>query len=685
MRATGGVHKRSFLASSGLAVILVAMASQSLAQEQKAAESESDVKLKTITIRGDGAKGDATYNTPAAISTVSSEELRRNGDVKLDDVLRDKPGVFTRMNGSQPGVAVNIRGFEGSGRVNMMVDGVRQNFRFTGHEAQGFTYVDPNLLADIDISRGAVTGTGGGALAGSVNFRTLGVDDIVRQGQQYGVLGRASWGSNGVGFSEMLAAGARVNSMGVAAAISRRDSNNYKNGDGVEQPDTGQELTSGLVKTEFGFGEDHKLSLGGVFYNNDFGANSYDQNVKNKTFTANYSYNPSDNDLIDLHVNAYYNRLDMTYYNSLSTGRPGASTGRSITDKGYGFDISNTSRFNLGEVGVKWNYGVEYFRDNVSGDNTGVNPADGRSSNGAVFTEATFSYGIVDLIGGLRYDFFNTSGSADTGLANFGDGGLYDVDISKQRLDPKITLAVNATDWLQPYVTYSQTMRAPTLQETMLGGTHPGSTSVSFLPNPALSPETQKGWEIGVNVKKDDLFLAGDTFRLKADYYDMDVEDYIISAFNPVYRKSQFVNVEGTSQVRGFELEAMYDAGMAFGGITYTHSKSDLPAQTAGLGAGQYMPDDVFSVSGGARFLERKLTVGGRYSYVSDGDTVGFTGVTKSDSYGLVDVFANYKFTDNVDLTLKVNNLFDKSYTPFLSTSGSGQGRTFLVATQFQF
>jgi hemoglobin/transferrin/lactoferrin receptor protein len=81
------------------------------------------------------------------------------------------------------------------------------------------------------------------------------------------------------------------------------------------------------------------------------------------------------------------------------------------------------------------------------------------------------------------------------------------------------------------------------------------------------------------------------------------------------------------------------------------------------------MPDDVFSVSGGARFLERKLTVGGRYSYVSGGDTVGYTGVTQSDSYGLVDVFANYKFTDNVDLTLKVNNLFDKSYTPFLRTA----------------
>ncbi|MBD7991041.1 TonB-dependent receptor [Ochrobactrum sp. Sa2BUA5] len=686
MRAINGEHKRSFLASTSLAVILIAMTQNAFAQEQAAATEADGVALKTITIQNaTAAKADAPYSTPAAVSTVSKEEVNRFGDVKLDDLLRDVPGTFTRMNASQPGVAVNIRGFEGSGRVNMMVDGVRQNFRFTGHEAQGFTYIDPNLLADIDVSRGAVTGAGGGGLAGSVNFRTLGVDDIVRQGQQYGVLGRASWGSNGVGFSEMLAAGAKVSSMGIAGAISRRDSKDFENGDGIKQADTGQTLTSGLIKTEFGFGEDHKLALGGVFYNNDFGANSYDQNIKNKTFTANYSYNPSDNDLIDLHINGYYNRYDMTYYNSLSTGLPGSATGRKITDKGIGFDIHNTSRFTAGDLGIKWNYGVEYFRDDVTGGNSGVNPVDGRSSTGGIFSETTFSYGIVDLIAGLRYDFYKSSGTADSGLPGFGNNGVYDVDLSKQRLDPKITLAINATDWLQPYITYSQTMRAPTLQETMLGGDHPGSTSVSFLPNPTLSPEVQKGWEIGVNVKKNDLFLAGDSFRLKADYYDMDVEDYIASAFNPTYRKYQFVNIDGTSQVRGFELEAMYDAGMAFGGLTYTHSKSDLPAQTPGLGAGQYLPDDIFSVTGGARFLERKLTVGGRYSYVSSGETVAFAGVEKTDSYGLVDVFANYKFTENVDLTLKVNNLFDKTYTPFLSTSGSGQGRTFLVSTQFQF
>ncbi len=193
MRAINGDQKRSFLASTGLAVILIAMAQNAFAQEQAAATEADGVALKTITIQNPtSAKADAPFSTPAAVSTVSRQEINRFGDVKLDDLLRDVPGTFTRMNASQPGVAVNIRGFEGSGRVNMMVDGVRQNFRFTGHEAQGFTYIDPNLLADIDVSRGAVTGAGGGGLAGSVNFRTLGVDDIVRQGQQYGVLGRAS-------------------------------------------------------------------------------------------------------------------------------------------------------------------------------------------------------------------------------------------------------------------------------------------------------------------------------------------------------------------------------------------------------------------------------------------------------------------------------------------------------------
>ncbi len=83
------------------------------------------------------------YNTPAGVSVITSEDLGTYGNNDLDDALRSQPGTFTRISPQNPGLAVNIRGFEGSGRVNTNIDGVRQNFRFTGHEAQGFAYVDP--------------------------------------------------------------------------------------------------------------------------------------------------------------------------------------------------------------------------------------------------------------------------------------------------------------------------------------------------------------------------------------------------------------------------------------------------------------------------------------------------------------------------------------------------------------
>src|SRR5690606_33616081 len=361
MRATGGVQRRSFKASTGLAVILAAMTSQALAQEQKNPDEEAGVALKTITIRR---PNDAQVPTavPAPVGKVSREEINRFGGAKLDDVLRGTAGVFTLQSGSNPGVAVNIRGFEGSGRVNMMIDGVPQSYRNTAHDAQGYAYIDPNLLSEIDVARGAVTTEGGTALAGSVNFRTLGVDDVILDGKDKGVLGRASWGSNGTGFSDMLAGAARVNSIGLVAAISRHDSNNYKNGDGVTVEKSGEELTSGLFKAEFGLGEDQKLTLGGVLYNNHYGTYAagyrpgtytiYDMFLQNRTFFAQYNYNPSDNDLIGIDVNLYHNS---TLQNWVSGN--GGFVGRQVSTETTGMTASNTSRFTFGDVAVAWKNG----------------------------------------------------------------------------------------------------------------------------------------------------------------------------------------------------------------------------------------------------------------------------------------------------------------------------------------
>jgi hemoglobin/transferrin/lactoferrin receptor protein len=153
------------------------------------------------------------------------------------------------------------------------------------------------------------------------------------------------------------------------------------------------------------------------------------------------------------------------------------------------------------------------------------------------------------------------------------------------------------------------------------------------------------------------------------------------------------MNLPGTTHQRGVELSADYDMGYVFGGVAYTHTNTDLPSEQPGLGALSYLPDDILTVTLGARFLEEKLTVGTRINYVSNGwtnvgnepDSTSTPINVETDGYTLVDLFANYKVNDNIDIAFRVTNLFDKQYTPALTTYGSGQGRTFYASTQFQF
>ena len=244
------------------------------------------------------------------------------------------PGVFTRESPQNAGLAINIRGFEGSGRVNMMIDGVRQSFKFTGHEAQGFLFVDPQLLAGIDIQRGAVSTVGGaGALAGAANARTLDVEDVLKPGKTVGVLSTVTYGTNGVGFQEMLAGAMQSQGVGIIGAISHSEPDNYENGAGVKVPFTSQDLTSGLFKLNFALTPEQSLKFGAVLYDNDYFANSFFQNIKSETYTAKYAYRPFGNPLVDFTLNAHANKVRMEYASRPSTlVRPQA--GSSMTRAG---------------------------------------------------------------------------------------------------------------------------------------------------------------------------------------------------------------------------------------------------------------------------------------------------------------------------------------------------------------
>lgn len=697
-----------------------ASASKAKSKPKPSQSSETQAAAPaTVSEGGDQATTiDAPYNTPAGVSVAGQSEIQTFGQTNLQDVLRSMPGVSTGNDPNNPGIAVNIRGFEGSGQVNMMIDGVRQNFGFTGHTASGFAYVDPLLLASIEVQRGAVSTAGGAnAIAGSADMRTLDVDDVLKPGRNSGAVVLSSWGSNGVGFSEMGAGAIRSGAVSVIGAISKHDIDDYDNGLGQRVPYTGQDLISGLAKVHIQIDPEQRLSFGTVLYNNDFTANSYDQTVDSKIYTVKYAYDPIGNDLV--HFRADFSGSDITMKYGDGIGSASSASGREINDLGLGFTVQNTSLFDLGGIRVQSNYGYEYFHDQVDASNKlnpgtggGVNPSGNSTTRGA-FSETTFSKSIFDFIVGMRYDDFNLNGRGVVDphrppyippfvpitLPPGVELGPFAIDNSFGGFSPTLTLQAKPAEWFQPYVKWSNSFSAPSLRQTLLDGSHPGSVfEPNFLPNPFLRPESQEGWEFGFNSRYGNLLKSGDEFRFKADYYSMDVSDYITAACTSTgVPYCTFINNTGISKVEGVELQGTYDAGFVFAGLSYSHNHTTLPSQMDGLGMNSYLPGDLATITAGLRFFDQRLTLGAR-SYITSKSQRGDVNTGPGDplfydGYTTFDLFSSYALTNDVNVALTVSNLTDVAYSPALSSppTGSnvpddtGRGRTFLLTTKAKF
>ncbi|SMO40109.1 hemoglobin/transferrin/lactoferrin receptor protein [Thalassovita litoralis] len=654
-------------ASTALALLLVAPA---IAQDHQEAAYLGRI---IIGYSEDGTPIYAGENT----SYIEGEQLQdTGGNTSVDDILRRQTSVFTLEDPGNPAISVNIRGFEGSGRVAVSVDGVPQNYRVTGHTAQSAAYVDENMLSSIDITRGAVTTVGGSGIAGSVNLRTISAEDVVRAGQKFGGLARLGYGDNGDENAGMLAVGYLDDRFSMLFAVSGTEAHNYEDGDGAEVANTGPDVRSTLFKMGFNIDDRQSLSFSANHYETDFFATSYDQEVTSDTYTLGYKFRSGS--LWNLDLNAYVADTEAEY-----VGGTGSYIGRVMSTRTTGVNATNVSEFSLGGWTVTSANGFDFSRDELGGSGGGVHPTDGTTTRAALFSENIFVNGNWEVTAGVRANSYNVKGQASQG----------GIDQDYDSVDPKLTLAYQVNDWMQPYVTWSQATRMPTLQETMLGGTHPGG-GMGMIANPDLRPEKSTGYEIGFNINRHGLFNTGDRLSGRVNYYKMDVEDYVTASYPNAFTNAfgqtgiAFVNLPGTAKTSGLELELNYAYDLYELGLTYTKNDSDMPSQIAGLGAGQYLPDQTLSLRIATHLMDKRLTIGGQYNYVSGGlysPLYTPTPVQRDSDYELFDMFAIYRLSDNVTLNAKISNLFDATYVPWLSNDQNGPGRTYYIGTNILF
>lgn len=646
------------------------LAFSSLAQAQEAPPSATPLDDITVTATRTESRA---VDAPAAVSVRSREEIQRQAPARIGSIVSGVPGVTTQENPNDPATAINIRGLQDFGRVAVTVDGARQNFQRSGHNANGAFYLDPAFIRTIDITRGPVANIyGSGAIGGVASFETVDPRDILSPGQrlaaQLGFTGVVGGRQNGV-YGHAIGAVRATDWASGLLGVSFRNLNPYQDGGGFTVADSGQELVSGIGKIVLTPGEGHTLKLSGQLQNYEFAnglgtatAPRRTNEVKTSNLVAKYSFSRPDNDWLNLNLSAYRTTTDTDQVRI--SGTP-AQIGQSrfFRIETIGVDLNNTSRFQFGAVKMALTYGFDAFHDQVrtsdpAGNGDETTPGGRRTVYGG-FVQNQLNWGMFDLIGALRYDAYSLAGGGNS------SGG--------ERVSPKITLAVTPVQGLQPYVTYAEGYRAPSITETLVNGLHPVPASFLFIPNPGLRPEIGKTLEAGLNLKYDSVLQAGDRFRGKVSVFQNNVTNFIEGVFrdpgapcgSPVPgacadASFRYENV-ARARLEGIEGEFAYDARRWFAGLAGSITRGDN--RTTGQPLESVYPDRL-TVSGGLRFLDEKLVLGAQVTLVAAQTRLPPASVAAnaSKAYALVDANISYEIARDTRFFLIGENLGDVRY-----------------------
>lgn len=655
---------------------------------------------------------DKSFVTPGAISSRSGVGENTQS---IDSIIRSMPGSYTNTDQTQGTVQVNIRGMSGFGRVNTMVDGVTQTFFGTsadngkyhtndgnmGTSAYG-AMIDQNFLVAVDVTKGTFS-DGHGGLMGSANFKTIGVDDLVRDGKIFGFLGRYSHGTNGIGYNYMgsVAAKTQLKNGGSIGALfgysGRKISQNYKVGGGGKiedqkipnpnydpnepidewnkpylstRPFHTDELTqrpkSYLFKIEAKPDEYNKAILSYRRYENLLAG----RDMINDNYQADYNFNP--NNFIDLNLLVAYNQGKQKYLSDAAFfGRTDmADKGDlSATNKALTLNLDNSFSLHIDNFILASKFGVNYlsneYKNSVDRNLPGIDSVPfqprGKQKITTLFLDNELNYSIFTFNANANLQRWNIKGhkpKCDVNRHCFPMAAV-DVDRSDTEFNYSFMISSKLHDLFMPFVSYSKTSRPPNVQE-MFFSTNDGNGV-----NPFLRPEVAKTWQIGFNSYKENLLLDDDVLGFKVLYYKTNVDDFIYN--KSFYTADAFMihlNQTELTKFSGVEAEFSYDMQKFYLKASYSKQKSNqIVNETSGVGPNSFagytemteLPKDYATIDIGTRLFNKRLIVGMLAKYTGSAKRVTVSNDDRHDPNDPDDMFPEF----NTEKLPKIPTIYD--------------------------
>lgn len=359
----------------------------------------------------------------------------------------------------------------------------------------------------------------------------------------------------------------------------------------------------------------------------------------------------------------------------------------------YWSDLGVTNIAELGE-----------YLYNDPNKNYNISQLESWSTEQALFGEATYNTTIAgkkfELTGGIRFfELENYSLIGETGIWVGPEGGITETGSKETGNRKKVSASWMPDNESQIFAVYSE-------------GYRPGSANMSSLPQscrndsnaefflPSYKSDEIENYEIGYKGS----FNNGDFF-FSAAAYQINWSEVQVSIYMPTCGFSYTYNAED-ARSRGLEFESRTkltnDLTLTVNaGYTDSEMLDDIPAIRAKAGDDMTMVpkfnaylalDQGFKLYNKQAYVrvdmqaygEYKTHFGGaRNTYDDDGVLVTRDTADIAEAYEVINLSGRVEINDNLNLSLHINNLFDKEYTTYQRARSRNSGNNAALYTDY--
>ena len=647
---------------------------------------------------GESRRGVQT-ETATSETVIDQDELDARQGATLGELIDTVPGV-TLVNGATPqGSSISIRGlgsqsgtYGSDGKVSVVVDGVAKGAEEI-YRNGGMLTMEPELFKEVTVLRGPGESFryASGAMGGTVEAQTKDASDFLEGDDTFAFRQKFGYESNGDGLlTTSILAWKPTDRVEILGFAGYRSVGDRTDGAGDDQIDTAFDMPSAMLKGKVKLGDFSSLT---AFYSynenpeNDVYYNAFnpgslgtlvDRTTTDKTSYLSYNYAPGG--LIDTTVRLTYSEEEMKI---TSDDTSSDIYNADHLTKRLALTVENTARFDTGMIGHELLTGVEVGKrtreaiDTATGLNAGSAPG-GDDDYVAAYISDKITLGRLTLTPQIRYEQQTlTSDGNDFAYGSFTASYPAIADGTEFR-DAAWTGALSAryaiTDAFAVFGTVAYNENLPILDD---------------LRDTTFSHQSEKGVtrEVGLSFDQVALLTADDALRAKLTGYETRIWD-----------GTTYSNIDDVT-IKGVELELSYVTGDWYGDFNGSWAEGEVTDWINGASAAsedyfKWVPAHSARFTLGRRLMNDQLDLSGEVlhawaqSRTTDTNAAYYPGTIPTDAYTVYGVSAAYTPDEGAlagyEFRVAVENLFDETYKPYLSTRNA-TGRNFKLSVAKTF